>query len=311
MKKISVVVPVFNEEKNIAILCDELFKIIELYRDTYEFEILLVNDGSCDNSWQTIQELSRAYVCIKGIDLSANFGHQIALSAGYDFADGDAIITMDADMQHPPYMIPAMIDKWLEGFAIVYVKSLIRNDRFFKKFTAILYYKILQTITPIEMPRNVADFRLIDKKVANALRSSQEKRRYLRGMVAWTGFKYTILSCQFSERLSGTSGYTWKKMFTLALDGLIGFSGFPFSKIAAFLQVFLLVNGLLFSFFCFDHFFNIKIVPLWPLSIVLFSILIGAQFLVMSYVAYILSVICDHAKNRPQYLVAKLLNLEE
>lgn len=308
-KTISIVIPVFNEEKNIGILCNELLTIF-LALDAFAYEIILVNDGSSDNSWEKIQELSHFSSCIKGINLSRNYGHQIALSAGYDFAIGDAIITMDADMQHPPHIIPTVIQKWLEGFAIVYVKSANRNDRFVKKITALAYYRILHSIANITIPRNVADFRLIDKKVADALRQSKEKTRYLRGMVAWTGFKHTIVVCQFSERLSGVSGYTWKKMLKLAFDGITSFSHFPL-QIAVWAGSLIIVSGILIvMYLSYNTFYAYKSYPLFKWLITVIYCGMGVQLFLCCLLGEYIGRIYDQLKDRPLYIIAEILNIK-
>ena len=241
--KISIVIPVYNEGKNIEILYKSLITI--LYKEKQNnYEIIFVNDGSKDNSWEIIKNLAQINNHIKAINFNRNFGHQIALTAGYHKARGDAIISMDADMQHPPEVIPAMIKAWLQGFDIVYVKNIQRKDSFLKKITAIGYYKLMEIISNIKTPRNVADFRLIDKKVLSYINQSQEKARYLRGMVAWTGFNHTFIHVKFAKRFSGTTGYTWSKMFKLALDGMTGFSTSPF-RLAAYFGCFITTSGLI------------------------------------------------------------------
>ncbi len=309
-KKISIVIPVFNEENNIGVLCGELLMLIKALHD-FDFEIILVNDGSKDNSWQKINELASQASIIKGINLSRNFGHQIALSAGYDFATGDAIITMDADMQHPPHILPVMIEKWLEGNEIVYVKSAIRNDRFLKKITAQVYYRILHGMANVTIPRNVADFRLINKKVANALRQSKEKMPYLRGMVAWTGFKYTIVTCQFSERLSGVSGYTWKKMLKLAFDGITSFAHFPlqFSLWLIFAVIFSGLFGMGYmickSVMCFESYSLFK----WLLTVIYIGM--GIQLFLCCLLGEYSAKIYDQLKERPLYIIDETFNIRQ
>ncbi len=308
-KKISIVIPIYNEEKNIVVLCDELINITKKMC-AFDFEIVLINDGSSDNSWHSINELALQNSHIKGINLSRNFGHQIALSAGYDFATGDAIITMDADMQHPPHIIPTIIEKWLEGYAIVYVKSVMRNDRFLKKITALVYYRILQSIAEVIIPRNVADFRLIDRKVADALRKSKEKTRYLRGMVAWTGFKHTIVTCQFSDRLSGVSGYTWKKMIKLAFDGITSFSHFPL-QIIVFAASLILFSGLIMvGYLMYTMLCGYASYPLFKWLIVVVYLGMGIQLFLSCLLGEYISRIYDQLKDRPLYIIAQTFNIK-
>ena len=307
-KKISIVIPVFNEENNVGVLCSALLMLIEVLND-FDFEIILINDGSKDNSWQKINELAKQNSIIKGINLSRNFGHQIALSAGYDFASGDAIITMDADMQHPPHIIPTLIEKWLEGNAIVYVKSAARNDRFLKKLTAQAYYRVLHGIANVTIPRNVADFRLIDKKVANALRQSKEKMRYLRGMVAWTGFKHTIVLCQFSERLSGVSGYTWKKMLKLAFDGITSFAHFPL-QFSLWIVSLIICSGLCsIGYMVYQTIFYFESYPLFKWLLAAMYIGMGIQLFLCCLLGEYITKIYDQLKERPLYIITDTFNI--
>ena len=301
-KKISIIVPIYNEEKNITILCDALFNSIKNF-SAFNFEILLINDGSRDNSWQKINELARENSWIKGINFSRNFGHQIALSAGYDYATGDALITIDGDMQHPPHMIPKMIEKWLEGFDIVYVKSATRNEFFLKKITALLYYRILHSIAEVTIPRNV---RLVDKKVAAVLKQSCEKMRYLRGMVAWSGFKHTILLCQFSERLNGVSGYTWKKMLKLALDGITSFSHFPLC-VAFYVGTFIVLSGIaMFGYMSYQTIMHDTVYPLfkWLLAVIYAGM--GMQMFFYCLLGECIGQIYNQVKGRPLYIISRI-----
>lgn len=309
-KKVSIIIPVYNEEKNLIALFEQLCNsIVQL--DNFDFEIIFVNDGSKDSSWATINQLAQRYSFVKGINFSRNFGHQIALSAGYDFATGDIMITMDADLQHPPHMIPNMIEKWQEGYAVVYVKSNTRNDRFFKKITALSYYRILHAMVHITIPRNVADFRLIDKKVAYALRKSKEKHRYLRGMVAWAGFKHIVISCQFGERLSGVSGYTWKKMLKLAFDGLTSFAHFPL-RIASYIASVIIIIGIIcFLILIYNACLYTTQYSLFKWLLTFIYISMGIQFFLSCLVGELVSRMYDTSKHRPLYIISETFNIIE
>lgn len=226
MKKIlSFILPVFNEEANILLIYATLKNIL-IFLPKYDYEIIFVNDGSTDGSWNLIQTLIGKDPYVKGMQFSRNFGHQIALTAGYDHAQGDAIITMDTDLQDPPELVLEMIKKWEQGSHIVYARRIDRKDTFLKRITATLYYRLLNVIADVVIPRNVGDFRLIDKKVLMILQHCRERSRYLRGLVAWTGFSCDFVDFQRPNRLHGQTGYTWKKMLKLASDGITGFSVF-------------------------------------------------------------------------------------
>ncbi len=306
-KKISIIVPVYNEEKNIPLLYATVLKTIAQITE-YEYEFIFINDGSKDNSWTIIKNLPISVASIKALNFSKNFGHQIALSAGYNHATGDAIISMDADLQHPPETIPSMIKAWQKGFDIVYVKNVTRNDSFLKKICALGYYRFLGLLSEIKIPRNVADFRLIDKKVLAIINQSEEKAPYLRGMVAWTGFKHTFIESTFAKRHSGIPGYTWSKMFKLALDGIVSFSSSPFQLLGLIslfitisgssLLVYLIVNSLIF-------YKNYSALT-WILTILYFSM--GIQLIVISSIGEKIVMMYNQTKNRPLYIIADKIN---
>jgi glycosyltransferase involved in cell wall biosynthesis len=223
-KLISIVVPVFNEQDNLANFHRTVTTVIKPLQATYEFELIFVDDGSRDNSWQCITNLCLQDPQVRGLKLSRNFGHQIALSAGYDHAQGDAAISLDADLQHPPALIPEMITAWEKGSFVVCARRTDWSDSWLKKSTASLYYLVLERIAYISVQRGVGDFRLVDKQVLTILQQSKEQTVFLRGMVAWCGFPKTFIDYKCPARQHGKSGYSWQKMVRLALDGIIGFS---------------------------------------------------------------------------------------
>ena len=225
MKKLSIVIPVYNESKNILAIHSKLKEICPL--TGMEMEIIFVNDGSNDDSVRVIRELSERDSMVKLISLTRNFGQQAALTAGLDKATGDAIITMDCDLQDPPELIPEMVKKWKEGHLIVFARRKFRNDRFFKKYTAILYYKLLYKLSQIKIPGNIGEFRLIDRYVLEQLNCMREKTRYLRGMVAWLGFDYAIVDYDRPNRIYGKTGFNFLKMMRLAMSGFLSFSLVP------------------------------------------------------------------------------------
>ena len=307
---ISIVLPVFNEQENIPIIYQELLLALEELPN-YTYEIIFVDDGSKDLSWQALTDIARLDPRVKGICFSRNFGHQIALSAGYDSARGAAIISLDADMQHPPDVIPAMIEQWEQGSQIVYARRMDRNDTFFKKVTAVLYYCLLNKIADITMPRNVADFRLIDKKVLTTIQRSKEHSRYLRGMIAWTGFKHSFVDFKCQDRYYGTSGYTWKKMFRLAFDGITGFSSFPL-KIAAFMGIYIIATGSsMFLYITYDALVQHVRYPLFKWLVTINYIFMGVQFLLMWLLGEYIGRIYDQLRDRPLYIIAQEVNMED
>lgn len=306
---ISVVLPVFNEHENLPIVYQELVLALTSM-PAYEYELIFVDDGSRDASWLVISYLAHKNPNVRGISFSRNFGHQIALTAGYDVAKGECVISLDADMQHPPHLIPEMVKKWEEGAQIVYARRIDRNDTFLKKITALFYYRLLNKIADVHMPRNVADFRLIDKKVLQILQDSKEHARYLRGLIAWTGFPSAFVDFKCQDRLSGTSGYTWKKMFRLAFDGITGFSTFPL-KIAAFMGVYVVITGCsMFFYITYDALVHHIRYPLFKWLVTITYIFMGVQFFLMWLLGEYIGRIYDQLRDRPLYIVAKEVNTQ-
>lgn len=309
--KISIILPVFNEQDNLPLVHRELKSVLSNISRRYDFEIIFVNDGSADKSWAILRHLAQQDPTIKAITFSRNFGHQIALTAGYDIATGDAIITMDTDMQDPPSLILEMIQKWEQGVHIVYARRIDRKDSFLKRLTAKLYYRFLDLVSEVKIPRNVGDFRLIDRKVLTTLNLFREKSRYFRGMVAWTGFSHTFVDFVRPNRLAGSTGYTWKKMFRLAFDGVTSFSMFPL-KLAAYAGMFVIVTGCaMFLYIAIDALLHQVHYPLFKWLVTTIYIFMGVQFLLLWFVGEYIGRIHDQQKGRPLYIVSETLNLSE
>ncbi len=304
MKKIiSIVVPVFNEEANLFKLYEALSEVFVFLESFYRYEVILIDDGSKDNSWKCMQQLALLNPYIKIISFSRNFGHQMALTAGYDAACGDAIITIDADLQDPPSLIIAMIKEWEKGYYIVYARRLTRKDSFLKKIIAAIYYYILHLVADVSIPRNVGDFRLIDKKVLEAVSNIRETTCYWRGMVAWTGFTHTFVDFKREERAGGSPGYTWKKSLKLGIDGITGFSSFPL-EIAAYVGFFVILTGcLMLSYITYDAIINSIRYPLFKWLTTIVYIFMGVQFLLIWLIGQYIGRIYMHQKGRPLYLI--------
>jgi len=221
---LSVIVPVYNEENNIKPLFDRLFPIVK----KYSYEIIFVDDGSTDKTVNTIKKISGKNSQIKLISFYRNFSHQMALSAGYEAACGDAVITIDADLQDPPEIIDKMINKWQRGAKIVYAKRQERQgESFFKLGTASLFYKLINFLSDTPIPSEVGDFRLLDKTVVSYLNSLKERPSFLRGLVAWPGFPTEYVYFKRDKRFSGETHYGFFKMLNFALDGIMSFSTKP------------------------------------------------------------------------------------
>lgn len=308
MKKlISVVIPIYNEEENIPLIYQALGSVFEKIKHKHAHQFLFINDGSCDNSWQLISELAQKDKHVVGIKFSRNFGYQMALTAGHDHAEGDAVITIDADLQDPPELILEMVNEWEKGFLIVYAKRIAREDGFIKDTTAALYYKLLSLVSDVEIPRNVGDFRLIDKKVVDEIRRLKELSRYWRGLVAWTGFKSSVIEFKRPQRIAGETGYTWKKLIKLAFDGLTSFSLFPL-EIAAYVGIFTCGTGLfMFLYITWDTLIRGAYYPLFKWLSVMVYITMGVQFLLLWFLGIYVGDIYFRKKNRPLYIVEQRL----
>ncbi len=307
---ISIVLPIYNEEKGLEDFIQSLKS--ELQKLSHEkFEVIFVNDGSGDNSLAIIKKLCAENAEFGYINLSRNFGHQIAISAGIDFAQGDKVVLMDSDGQDPPSVIGEMLAKMNEGFDVVYASRTKReNESALKKFTASVFYKILNKITSIDIPLNTGDFRIINRKVVDALKQMPEKQRYLRGQIAWLGFNQTSVSYERKGRNSGETGYTYRKMIRLALDAITSFSNWPLrlATISGFVCAFL--GFLLILYTLYGRFVLKQYEPGWPSLMITIVFLGGIQLLGIGMIGEYISRINDNVKNRPLYLIEET-NLEK
>lgn len=300
-KLVSLIVPIYNEEENISQLYERILKTMK--KLNHEWELIFVDDGSSDRSWQMIIELSEQAHNIFGIALTRNFGHQTALAAGYDKAQGDAIITLDADLQDPPELIEQLMGKWQEGFHIVYTRRIVRIDGWLKQLTAWWYYKILHAVSDVAPPRNVGDYRLINRAVLERIKSSPEFARYWRGTVAWTGMSYTFVDFKRAARFGGTPGYGWKKSFELALNGLTSFSLLPL-RVAGYIGLFLSLGSvILFSYLAITTLIYKAIYSsaLW-LGVFLTGFM-SLQFFCLWFLGEYVGRIYEAQKQWPQYLI--------
>ena len=230
---LSLIVPLYNEEKNLSLFFERSHKVLESL--LIPFEIIFINDGSKDESLALVKSFSKNNDSIRFIDLSRNFGHQIAVSAGLDYAKGDIICIIDADLQDPPELIPVMLDKMMSGYEVVYAKRKTRQgESIFKTWTAKIFYRILSRLTTIEIPLDSGDFRLFDKKVLDVIRQMPEKNKFLRGQIAWAGFEQTYVEYDRDARHAGETGYDYRKMLRLALDGITSFSNAPLKLVTYF-----------------------------------------------------------------------------
>ena len=308
-KKISVVIPSFNEEGNINIIVKALNEVLQ--KLNYRYELIFVDDGSSDKTLSILQEISSNDSNVFYIELSRNFGHQNALKAGLDLASGDCIITMDGDMQHPPEMIPQLVEKWEEGFDIVYTRRLEdKNLPAFKKITSKYFYKFINYISEIKIEEGTADFRLMDNKVSTVFFAFSENELFIRGLVNWVGFKQFAIDYKPAERFSGNSKYTVKKMMQFALKGITSFSIRPL-YISIFLGISLFFLSLVFYIlYVFYSIYYGHVISGW--ASVIFTIVIfgGLNLIVLGIIGVYVGKLFMQSKQRPNYLIRDT-NLED
>ncbi|WP_423915486.1 glycosyltransferase family 2 protein [Flavobacterium sp.] len=300
--KISIVIPSFNEEGNIEIMIQSLHH--ELKKTGYDYELIFVDDGSRDQTLTILQKLSEIDSKVFFIELSRNFGHQNALMAGLELASGDAIITMDGDMQHPPSLIPALIEKWNEGYDVVYTRRLEdKNLSAFKKTTSKYFYKFINYISEIKIENGTADFRLMDKKITKVFFTFSENELFIRGLVNWVGFKQYAIEYEPAQRFSGTSKYTIKKMIQFALKGITSFSIRPlYISIFLGLAIFLLATLFYTVYVSYSLFYGH---PISGWASLIFTVVFfgGLNLIILGIIGVYVGKLFMQSKNRPNYLI--------
>ncbi|MEO1518941.1 MAG: glycosyltransferase family 2 protein [Bacteroidota bacterium] len=299
---ISVVIPVYNEEKNIYLLHQRLSDILQ--KMNIRYELVFVNDGSADRSMALIKGLSESDECVKFLDFSRNFGHQIAVTAGLDYTSGDAVVIIDADLQDPPELIVDMYKKRQEGFEVVYAKRKTRKgESWLKLLTARVFYRLLSRITSISIPVDTGDFRMIDRKIVNILRKMPEKNKYLRGQISWIGFRQTYVEYERQERNAGETGYTYKKMIRFALDGVTGFSDLPL-RIVTYFGIIVSAFAFVVTIYAFYARFILRdYEPGWTSLILSVLFIGGIQMIAIGIIGEYLSRMNNNIRNRPLYIV--------
>ena len=307
---LSVVVPVYNEQEVIAETAKRLRGVLD--GKSVDYEIVFVNDGSRDGTLSVLRPLCEADARLKLVNFSRNFGHQIAITAGMDMTRGDAVVVIDADLQDPPEVIPGMFERWKQGYEVVYGKRLSREgETFFKKFTAKVFYRFMARMTEVDMPVDTGDFRLLDRKVVDALRRTPERNRYVRGIVSWLGFKQCAYEYERHERFAGQTKYPLKKMLKLACDGLVSFSVKPLRWIMG--------SGVVLSVLSVLYLVYILIASLCGVAMLsaglyamlgLIVLLLGVVMVFLGVLGEYIGRIYDESKARPLYLVSDTVNIE-
>lgn len=300
--KISAIIPSYNEQENVGLMYERMSKVLSKISDDYE--IIYVNDCSRDETLLRIKALAEKDKHVKYVSFSRNFGHQIAVSAGLDVCQGDAVVIIDGDLQDPPELIEQMYEKYNEGYKVVYARRTSRDgETWFKKFTAKMFYRILASMTSIDIPVDVGDFRLIDKVIVKHLRNMPEKSKYIRGQISWIGYKQTFVDYHRDARIYGTTNYPLKKMLRFALDGITAFSDKPL-KIASGLGIFSAIVSLLalvyalVSHFCFNN-----TITGWTSLILSVLFIGGVQLITIGIIGEYIARINNDVRNRPLYIV--------
>ena len=303
MKKISIIIPAYNEEESLPFLYERLEKLMDSITN-YEFEILFINDGSKDNTLNLIKEYREKDSRISYVDFSRNFGKEIGMIAGLDYATGDAVIFMDADLQDPPELIPEMIKYWEKGYDDVYAQRRSRaGETFLKKFTSKMYYKVLQTLTPVPIQKDTGDFRLLDRRCVNALKKLRETDRNSKSMFSWIGYKKKAVMYDRDPRVAGKTKWNYKKLVNLAIDGITSFTTSPlristYIAIPTFLALFVYFIYVIIK--CITQNVAIQAFQAIILLVLFFS---GVQILLFGIIGEYLGRIFNASKNRPLYLV--------
>ena len=304
MKKlISILIPCYNEAQSLPILIPKLEDIANNLKQ-YDWEFLCVNDGSKDNTLEVLRELRQTHNRVNYIDLSRNYGKENAMLAGFDYVKGDCMVIMDADLQHPPHVILQMLEKWEEGYDDVYASRLTRGkESWLRKKLSLLYYRILQRSTRLEVLPNVGDFRLLDRRCINALKQMRENNRYTKGMYCYIGFKKTYVTFETEDRIAGESSMNYKTLINLAIEGILSYTTVPL-RIAT-------VIGVLTSLFAFIYMLVVFIKTLlygdpvqgYPTMMIVILFLGGIQLLALGILGEYIGRIFTETKNRPVYFV--------
>ena len=299
---ISVIIPVYNEEQVIKELYNRLQKTVSQISENYE--LIFVNDGSKDLSLFELIQLSEQDRRVFYINFSRNFGHQIAVTAGLDACKGKAVVIIDGDLQDPPELITKLYSKYKEGYDVVYAKRLERKgESFFKRMTAKLFYRILRQMTTIDIPIDTGDFRLIDQKVVFYLKQMREQNKFLRGQIAWLGFKQSEVLFNRDKRKYGQTGYSLNKMFHFAMDGIIGFLDKPLRMVMKLGLIISLLSFVMILYAVYSYFVLDKAITAWTALMVISLFIGGVQLISIGIIGEYISRMNKNVVNRPLYIV--------
>lgn len=312
MKKISVVIPMYYEEEVVEKCYERVSNCLKTLKD-YNYEIIAINDGSKDKTFEILQRIAMNDINLKVISFSRNFGHQAAVTAGLKYTTGDVVVIIDADLQDPPELIVDMLKLWEAGNEVIYAKRKVRKgESKFKLFTAKAFYKVLNGLSDIEIPKDTGDFRMADRKVIDVINTLPEHNKFLRGLFSWVGFKQIPIEYERKERYAGKTKYPLRKMLKLATDGIISFSTKPL-KIIGGIGIFSIVISfivLVYSILSYIFDWN-ELMPGWTSIMVSITFFAGVQLLAIWMMSEYISRIYDESKKRPQYVIDKKINIED
>ena len=311
MKKISVIIPMYYEEE-VAEECYKRMTFVLQNIENYDYEIICINDGSKDKTLSILENLAIKDKRLKVLSFSRNFGHQCAVTAGLKYVTGDAIVIIDADLQDPPELIPEMLKLWEAGNDVIYGKRKTRDgESVFKLFTAKMFYKTLNALSDVEIPKDTGDFRLVDRKVVDTINSLPEHNKFLRGLFSWVGYKQIPFEYERKERFAGKTKYPLKKMLKLASDGIISFSTKPLKIVGGLGIISIVISFILLIYALISYIFKLNNLSAGWTSLMLgITFFAGVQLLSLWIMSEYIARIYDESKNRPQYIIEKKINIE-
>lgn len=311
MNKVSIVIPMYYEEEVARECYNRLKKVLDGLKN-YQNEIIFVNDGSKDKTLEILTEIAKENTNVKVISFARNFGHQAAVTAGLKFVTGDVILIIDADLQDPPELLPEMLKLWEQGNEVIYGERKSREgESKFKLFTAKMFYKTLNALSDVEIPRDTGDFRLVDRKVVDVINSMPEHNKFLRGLFSWVGFKQEAFEYERQERFAGKTKYPLKKMIKLASDGIISFSTKPLKIVGGLGIITILISLIILIYSLISYFTGHSAQAGWTSLIVTVTLLSGVQLLSLWIISEYIGRIYDDTKKRPQYIIDKKINIEK
>lgn len=310
-KKISVVIPMYYEEEVAQECYNRMKKVLNNIKN-YDNEIIFINDGSKDRTLEILEQIAMKDENVKVISFSRNFGHQCAVTAGLKHVTGDVVAIIDADLQDPPELIGDMVKKWEEGYEVIYGKRKTRKgESFFKLFTAKMFYKTLNTLSNVEIPKDTGDFRVVDRKVVDTINSMPEHNKFLRGMFSWVGYKQYAFEYERQERFAGKTKYPLKKMLKLACDGIIGFSTKPLRLVGILGIISILISVVILAYALISFIFGLNhLTAGWTSIMVTVTFFAGVQLLSIWIMAEYVGRIYDECKQRPEYIISKTINVK-